>query len=231
MVNLSVIIPAFNENEDILNLINELKRIENVSIIVVDDHSEEVFAELYRGIEGITLIRHEYNKGKAAAIKTGIDVSTTEYLLIIDADLIGMTANHIKGVLALAQDNDVICMVRGADNKLFTLLGSTFIARGEHLITKTFIKQYEDQLFDGTRWSFENNLNKILIKEKPRYVFCELRGLNHKVKAKKYPFFTGLYLDLKMAYQVGIQKYKLVFWLTTYFGLYPKFRTRIIIEQ
>lgn len=230
-MNLSIVIPAFNENKDIITLINELQLVEGVSITVVDDHSEQEFAEMYKTIQGITLIRHEKNMGKSQALLTGIQAHKADFYLILDADLHGVSAHQIRLLQEIAPSYDVLCLVRGDDRELFKLAGATYITRGEHLLTQAFIEKYSTVLFDGTRWGFDNNINDIIRKKEVHFAFCELEGVSHKVKSEKYPFFTGLLLDLKMFYQVPIKKYKLIFWLSTYLSLLPHIRSRIRIPK
>ena len=95
---LSIIIPAFNEASTIqliLDRINavilssELKK----EVILIDDSStdrtEEVFLQ-YRALHpemNLQYFKHEINKGKGAAIHTGIHKATGEFLIIQDADL------------------------------------------------------------------------------------------------------------------------------------------------
>ena len=82
----SVVVPAFNEEQAIGPLIAAL-RAGAVwhEIIVVDDGSRDATAERAREA-GATVVRHPYNKGNGAAVKTGIRTATADYVLIIDGD-------------------------------------------------------------------------------------------------------------------------------------------------
>jgi glycosyltransferase involved in cell wall biosynthesis len=98
---LSIIIPAYNEENTIatiLDRINEVKLISNIEkeVIIVNDCSkdrtENVIQEYFSNNTNLTItylkyIRHEVNQGKGAAIHTGIAQATGEYLLVQDADL------------------------------------------------------------------------------------------------------------------------------------------------
>jgi len=230
-VKLSIIIPAFNENDDVIPLIDELKLIDDATVVVVDDCSEEQYARMYETIDGITLIRHEVNKGKSEALLTGIKAQKADYYLILDADLRGVTEHHVQELLTHAANYDVLCLTRGDDKKMFKILGSTYLTRGEHLLRDSFIEKYSTTLFDGTRWGFDNNINDIIRKEDVRFAFCTLEGVTHKMKSEKYSFLTGLLLDLKMFYLVPIKKYKLIYWITTYLSLLPHIRASIRVPQ
>jgi glycosyltransferase involved in cell wall biosynthesis len=95
---LSIIIPAYNEAKTIhfiLDRINAVKLSGDLQkeLIVVDDAStdltEEVLLQYHNVHPEINLqyFKHEINKGKGAAIHTGIKKATGEYLVIQDADL------------------------------------------------------------------------------------------------------------------------------------------------
>jgi glycosyltransferase involved in cell wall biosynthesis len=95
---LSIVIPAYNEGRTIHKILNKIRDMELVQgiekeIIVVNDCSKDNTVEAvekYRQENpGLPLrfISHEVNKGKGAALHTGIEHATGEYLIIQDADL------------------------------------------------------------------------------------------------------------------------------------------------
>ncbi|MBA2303971.1 MAG: glycosyltransferase family 2 protein [Acidobacteria bacterium] len=84
--SVSVVVPAFNEAEAIGPLVAELRAADAWhEIIVVDDGSGDRTAELAVAA-GARVIRHPYNKGNGAAVKTGIRNATGDYVLIVDGD-------------------------------------------------------------------------------------------------------------------------------------------------
>src|SRR2546422_11538824 len=82
----SIVIPAFNEATSIASVVGDLRSAGSWhEILVVDDGStDETSARASVG--GARVIRHPYNKGNGAAVKTGIRHATGAYVLIVDAD-------------------------------------------------------------------------------------------------------------------------------------------------
>jgi glycosyltransferase involved in cell wall biosynthesis len=96
--NLSVIIPAYNEGKTIHLILDKLKNVSLLNgiekeIIIVNDFSKDNTEEaILNYIKtnpelNIQYFKHELNKGKGAALHTGIQKATGEYLIIQDADL------------------------------------------------------------------------------------------------------------------------------------------------
>jgi len=82
----SVVIPVYNEGSVIADVIAALAASGPWhEIIVVDDGSSDGTHE-HAARAGATVVRHPYNKGNGAAVKSGIRKASGEYVLIIDGD-------------------------------------------------------------------------------------------------------------------------------------------------
>jgi len=95
---LSVIIPAYNEEKTIHLILDRVRKVELIDgiqkeVIIINDFSsdntEGAIKEYMQANPGFTMryVAHECNKGKGAALHTGIKEATGDYLIIQDADL------------------------------------------------------------------------------------------------------------------------------------------------
>jgi glycosyltransferase involved in cell wall biosynthesis len=86
-MKISFLIPAYNEEKNIGNLLKELKScFPDQEIIVIDDASTDSTFQIAAKICGNSVIRHNKNRGPGAAVKTGILNATGDFVVIVDAD-------------------------------------------------------------------------------------------------------------------------------------------------
>jgi glycosyltransferase involved in cell wall biosynthesis len=82
----SVLIPAYEEESAIGALVEAVRALGSwKEILVVDDGSKDRTSERARAA-GAAVIRHPYNKGNGAAVKTAVRAATGEFVLLLDAD-------------------------------------------------------------------------------------------------------------------------------------------------
>jgi len=95
MTTLSVVIPAFNEENGIAEIAQRVLAVRSdlaktgigeMELLVVDDGSRDRTAQVAGQIEGVTLIRHPKNRGYGAALKTGFSKAKGELIGFLDAD-------------------------------------------------------------------------------------------------------------------------------------------------
>ncbi|MCS6825785.1 MAG: glycosyltransferase family 2 protein, partial [Caldilinea sp.] len=95
MATFSVVIPAYNEEDGICEIVQRvlatreaLRKVgfDELELIVVDDGSKDRTAELVRVQPGVTLVQHARNSGYGAALKTGFAAASGEWIGFLDAD-------------------------------------------------------------------------------------------------------------------------------------------------
>ena len=95
MTTLSVVIPAYNEEDGIAEICNRVLAVrgdlvkvdvDGLELIVVDDGSSDKTVTIAQSIDGVNLIQHPQNKGYGGALKTGFNASIGELIGFLDAD-------------------------------------------------------------------------------------------------------------------------------------------------
>lgn len=92
MPSLSIVMPVYNEARTIRSAIERVLEVDYpcpVELIVVDDGSRDSTAEIMQKFDkrGVVVIRHARNRGKGAAVRTGVERATGTHLIVLDADL------------------------------------------------------------------------------------------------------------------------------------------------
>lgn len=96
---LSIVIPAFNEEDGIgVTLTGLLQAMPEAEIIVVDDASSDATAERVRTFETVKLVRHAFNRGYGGSLKTGMALATREFVAWFDAD----NEHRVEDLVAMA---------------------------------------------------------------------------------------------------------------------------------
>ena len=89
---LSVIVPVFNERNTVAEILRRMRRVElpvDLEVVVVDDASSDGTDKVLDTLEDSTVrvVRHPVNRGKGAAVRTGLGYARGDLVLVQDADL------------------------------------------------------------------------------------------------------------------------------------------------
>lgn len=126
MTTLSVVIPAYNEQDGIAEIANRVLSIrdglrgvgvDKLELLVVDDGSADKTAEIANNIDGVTLIQHPQNKGYGAALKTGFHQAQGDLIGFLDADGTYPPEHFPKLCVAAMNGSDLVIGSRMAGAK------------------------------------------------------------------------------------------------------------------
>ena len=118
--SLSIVLPAFNEAENILESIRRSVSVcerlgLDFEVVVVDDGSNDATASLASRASSenprVRILTHKRNRGYGAALKSGIHASRKEYIFFTDADL-QFDLEELEGLLRSAGEYDIIAGYR-----------------------------------------------------------------------------------------------------------------------
>ena len=159
-IDLSIIIPAYNEEENIRPLYDKLKKVltnlkKTCEIIIVDDGSTDKTKEEIKKLkdENVRLISFKRNLGQTNAINTGIKAAKGSFMITMDADLQNDPEDIPKLIEEIEKGYDVVCGWR---------------------------HKRKDPLFKKITSLFANTLRKILTGEKIHDSGCTLRIYKRK---------------------------------------------------
>lgn len=104
--SISCIIPAYNEEKSIETTLNTLlpllwNRLEE--LIIINDHSSDQTAQIitpFSTIPGIKILHNPKNLWKSASVARGIELAKGDFIFLLDADLLNLTADNIKSLIA-----------------------------------------------------------------------------------------------------------------------------------
>lgn len=137
-VTLTVVIPAFNEQKRLPEWLGKLREFlgshysGRFEIIIVDDGSQHALEPWLRQLglcfPEVLVIRHSVNRGKGAAVRTGVRCSLGERILVCDADGATALEEILRLDAAVVEGCDVACGSRRSGSALRTPFRRTIAA-------------------------------------------------------------------------------------------------------
>lgn len=202
-MNVTAIIPAYNEEQTIANVVRCVANVEKIKkIIVVSDGSTDNTAEIAREC-GADVIELSENVGKGGAIKAGVNECGTEIILFLDADLIGLTEKHVTDLIDPVISNEADMTVGIFKNgRMVTDLAQkvTPYLSGQRAIKKSIIDRIPN--IDITRYGVEVALTKYVDRFSIRVKEVDLPDMTHVTKEEKLGIIKGVQARLKMYWDI-----------------------------
>ena len=201
---LDVVVPAYNEENTIADTIQILKQVSAIqNIIVVNDCSTDKTSIIAHSI-GVAVVDLPCNLGKGGAMKMGAIYSQADYILFIDADLIGLQPYHIKElidpILNRKYESSIGLFANGG---FFTDLAQKIapFLSGQRVIKRDIIIGMGS--IEKSRYGVEVTVTKYIKKNKITCKKVYLPNLTHVVKEEKLGIIKGFMARLKMYWEIA----------------------------
>ncbi|SDK46892.1 glycosyltransferase family 2 protein [Natronincola ferrireducens] len=199
-MKIATIIPAYNEEKRIQNVLNPIVNSNLIQdIIVVDDGSKDNTSLIVKDYSNITLIQLPQNKGKAEAIRKGLEKCNSDIILLLDADLVGLNCHHIESLISPILKEDVEMTIGiFKSGRMITDLAQRVAPNlsGQRAFRGYLAKDIVN--LEMTGYNIEVAISKFIKDNNIKTKQIILKDISHIMKEEKLGFSKGMVWRLKM---------------------------------
>jgi len=203
-VDVAAIVPAYNEEKTIGAVLEVLTKCRLINeVIVVSDGSTDDTVKIALQFDGVQVVELPENRGKGGAMKAGLEQTAAEIVLFLDADLIGLTEDHVNALLQPVLENQAL-MSLGVFEKgrVATDLAQKVAPylSGQRALQRDLLRDLSD--LDLTRFGVEVALHRYMEENKIPVALVNLPDLSHLMKEEKLGLWKGLAARGKMYWEI-----------------------------
>lgn len=218
------IVPAYNEYPRIIDVLEELSKVTEIDqIICVDDGSLiDITVKLAEKFPKVVFFRHEVNRGKFEAIKSGLSLCKNEGVILLDGDLINLNCNEISQAIVKYEKNSFDCLllctqpINFIDNLARILIRLPHAATGSRIIKKTLLDEVTS-ISGVLGYQLEFMQNDLLIRKKSKVGYTNISAVNVH-KTKKFGWFKGVKGEIEMWSSILFHLNLKIIFQSIYFG-------------
>jgi len=168
-------------------------------VIVVNDGSTDATMELLRDYPDVRVISYGENRGKTYALSQGIAAAKSDYLMLLDADLAGVTAADVQRLAdpVLSGKVQVSMTLRRNSLPLYRWIGLDFVS-GERIIPTRLVSGLVETMAHLPRWGAEVFINQLIVKEGLPIAVVDWPGVLNIRKYSKVGHWRGTVAELEM---------------------------------
>jgi len=203
-MSVSAVIPAYNEESTIGEIVRVLAMVPKISqIIVVSDGSTDATADAAR-MAGADVIELKENMGKGGAMAVGVNACRFDTVLFLDADLIGLTPKHVEDLIDPVIAGETAMTIGIFEKGRLTTDLAQFVApylSGQRCLKKELFARMDD--LEASRFGVEAALTKYAEEQHISTKEVELAGMSHIMKEEKLGLAKGLAARMKMYWEIA----------------------------
>ena len=203
-MKISCIIPAYNEEKNIENIVSTVVPLIGkiiYEVIVIDDCSRDATKEIVKKFSEVKLLEKNINSGKSAAIADGIYASKGDYIFLLDADLKNLNEKNIMDIINPIK-NDISDITLSYRKNAWPLIFSPNkdidALTGERILPKKLLINYIKDIKELPCFGLEDFLNKIIIQNNMRISIVKWSNVENVFPQHKRGLFKGVKQNIKM---------------------------------
>lgn len=202
-MQVAAIIPAYNEENTVRTVIDAVCNSGVADeIIVVDDGSSDRTAEV-AAAAGARVVSLGTNRGKGGAMKAGADQTEAEVLLFLDADLTGLTRDHLHNLVEPVASGEMDMTVGVFDEgRLATDMAQKIapFLSGQRAVRRSVFQAIPG--LQESRYGVEVVLFRYAEKHKLKVHRVSLKNVAQVTKEEKRGFVKGFQARLRMYWEI-----------------------------
>ena len=202
-MKIAAVIPAYNEAKHIGRVLAPLRECpELTEVIVVSDGSTDGTGDIARKM-GAQVIELSTNQGKGAAVMAGVKATAAEVILLLDADLIGLTPQHVKELLTpIFTQQAVMTIGYFTAGRLATDLSQQMAPylNGQRAVRRELFAALP--ALTQSKYGLEVVMNHYARINHCKVVWVSLPNLSHVMKEEKIGLIRGFAARLRMYWQI-----------------------------
>lgn len=198
----AALIPAYGEATTVASIVNAALAAELGEVWVIDDGSTDDTAAVAEAA-GAKVIRLSENRGKGGALEAGARAAREDVVVLLDADLLGLSAEHVRALAAPVISGEVD-MTRGvfAGGRLRTTLAQRVIPQlnGQRALRRLDLLGVPH--LAASRYGVEVAITRHAIERGWRFVDVPLTDVSQVMKEEKRGLAHGLVVRARMYWEI-----------------------------
>jgi glycosyltransferase involved in cell wall biosynthesis len=200
---LAVLIPAFNEASTVGAVAKVALSAQIGPVLIVSDGSTDRTVDVARSA-GARVLALPSNCGKGGAVSAGVEALNSELVLLLDADLTGLTPKHLRDlaepVLSGEADTTIGLFTGGRARTDFAQRIAPQLS-GQRVISRSLLAGIKD--LATTKYAIELAINRAIEDGQLRVQYVQLPGVAQVMKEEKLGVARGLARRIRMYWQIA----------------------------